>query len=54
MIAEVLKLIADKGPLLCTTYAKLTTKASSKLKSKLTIRYMTPEEEMRYIISTRQ
>jgi hypothetical protein len=56
MIVEVLKLIAEKGPLLCTAYAKLTTKASSKLnselKSKPTIRYMTPEEEMRYLIST--
>lgn len=56
MIVETLKLIAEKGPLLCTAYAKLTTKASSKLKSELnskpTIRYMSPEEEMRYIIST--
>lgn len=56
MIVETLKLIAEKGSLLCTAYAKLTTKAScelnSKLKSKPTIRYMTPEEEMRYIIST--
>lgn len=56
MILEVLKFIAEKGPLLCTAYAKLTTKASSKLnselKSKPTIRYMTDEEEMRYLIST--
>ena len=58
MIAETLKLIAEKGPLLCTTYAKLTTKAScelnSELNSKPTIRFMTEEEEMNYLISTKQ
>lgn len=56
MIVETLKLIAEIGPLLCTAYAKLTTKASSKLnselKSKPTIRYMTDEEVMNYLIST--
>ena len=58
MIAETLKLIAEKGPLLCTAYAKLTTKASSKLnselKSKPTIRYMSDEEVMIFLISTKR
>lgn len=58
MIVETLKLITEIGPLLCTAYAKQTTKASSKLnselKSKPTIRYMTDEEVMNYIISTHE
>jgi hypothetical protein len=54
MIVETLKLIAEIGPLLCTAYAKLTTKASSELKSKPTIRYMTDEEVMNYLISTHE
>jgi hypothetical protein len=54
MIAETLRLIAEIGPLLCTAAAKLTTKASSELKSKPTIRYMTDEEVMNYLISTHE
>ena len=49
MIAEVLKLIAEKGPMLYAAYSRLMKHES---KSKPTIRYMTPDEEMRYLIST--
>jgi hypothetical protein len=49
MITEVLKLIAEKGPMLYAAYSRLMKHES---KSKPTIRYMTPEEEMRYLIST--
>lgn len=50
MIVETLKLIAENGHLLCTAYEKLITKASSELKSKPTIRFMTDEEVMKYLI----
>ena len=52
MIAEVLKLIADKGPMLCAAYSRLT-RHNFEPNNKLIIRYMTPEEEMRYLISTK-
>jgi hypothetical protein len=51
MITEVVKLIADKGPMLCAAYSRLT-RHNFEPNNKLTIRYMTPEEEMRYLIST--
>ena len=51
MILEVLKLIADKGPMLCAAYSRLT-RHNFELKSKPTIRYMTDEEVMNYLIST--
>ena len=51
MIAEVLKLIAEKGPMLCAAYSRLMRQGT---KSKPTIRYMTEEEVMRYLISTKK
>jgi hypothetical protein len=53
MIAETLKLIAENGPLLCTAYANLAKKERREMQKELTIRYMTDEEVMRYLISTR-
>ena len=57
MIAEVLKLIAEKGPMLCAAYSRLTRQEPSNNSFHLSalrfhIKYMTPEEEMRYLIST--
>lgn len=52
MIAEVLKLIAEKGPMLCTAYSRLM-RHNFEPNNKPTVRYMTPEEEMRYLISTK-
>ncbi len=66
MIVETLKLIAEKGPLLCTAYAlfaktfKLSPISTSvqemidKANSKPTIRYMSEEETIKYIISTHE
>lgn len=51
MITEVLKLIAEKGPMLCAAYSRLMRHES---KSKLKIRYMTDEEVMNYLISTKR
>ena len=59
MIAEVLKLIADKGPMLCAAYSRLTRQEPKESNNsfhlsalRFHIKYMTPEEEMRYLIST--
>ena len=56
MIAEVLKLIAEKGPMLCTAFSRQEPKESNNSfhlsALRLHIKYMTPEEEMRYLIST--
>ena len=55
MIVEVLKLIAEKGPIICAAYSRIMrTEPKSKPKSKLTIRYMSDEETMLYLISTKQ
>lgn len=55
MIVEVLKLIAEKGPIICAAYSRIMrTEPKSKPKSKLTIRYMSDEEVMLYLISTKQ
>lgn len=51
MIAETLKFIAEKGPMLCAAYSRLT-RHNFEPNNKLIIRYMTPEEVMRYLIST--
>ena len=47
MITEVLKLIAEKGPILYAAYSRLMRHES---KSKPTVRYMTDEEVMKYLI----
>lgn len=66
MIAETIKLIAKKGHVLCTAYAlfaktfnpfPVSTSVQEmidKTNIKPTIRYMTPEEVMRYLISTHE
>lgn len=51
MITEVLKLIAEKDLMLCAAYSRLMMYES---KSKSTIRFMTDEEVMKFLISTRQ
>ena len=52
MIVEILKLIAEKGPMLCAAYSRLT-RHNFEPNNKPTIRYMTDEEVMEYLISTK-
>lgn len=64
MIAETIKLIANKGHVLCTAYALFAKTFNpfpvstsikemiDKANSKPTIRYMSEEETIKYIIST--
>lgn len=57
MIAEVLKLIAEKGPM--TAFSRLMRQEPKESNNsfhlsalRFHIKYMSPEEEMRYLIST--
>lgn len=53
MIVEVLKLIADNGPMLCAAFTNIMNKqVTGKLQAsyKPSIRYMTDEEVMKYLI----
>ena len=53
MIVEVLKLIADNGPMLCAAFTNIMNR-QLQASYKPSIRYMTPDEEMRYLISTNE